>query len=287
MTMTEMITSGQVKQFRRLAEDALGGEVNITKREAQRALGRGNEIMEGFINLIREKAGNPHSRTSSSYDCPKGYNGARDLDEQATILREQYQFPLKPLASVKKLPEGAEGLWVIPLIKDIVSLQCEHPYNYAVDFVLERLGRNREFKNWRQGKTGYEYLRQSERTLRLWNQLTLTQGSGELTPVVPAQFGKMHRGESVNYVREDVLDNEILFGAYHVGVMLLTHPEREQEWEQLHIDCAGDECAPDGDGKFVNAPVFDWDDGELHFGTVWTSAVGKQYGSASGFLPQD
>jgi len=285
--MTEMITSGQRKQFRRLAEDAMGGEVNITKREAQRALGRGDEIMEEFINLIREKAGNPHSRTSSSYTYPKGYNGAKALDEQATILREQYQFPLKPLASVKKLPEGAEGLCVIPLIKDIVSLQCEHPYNYAVDFVLERLGRSREFKNLLQSRTGHEYLRQSERTLRLWSQLTLAQGSGELTPVVPAQFGKMHRGESVDYVREDVLDNKILFGVYHVGVILLTHLEREQEWEQLHIDCAGDEYAPDGDGKFVLAPLFHWSNDKLRFDTGWTACAHKQYGSASGFLPQN
>jgi hypothetical protein len=285
--MTEMITSGQIKQFRRLTEDALGGEVNITKKEAQRALGRGNEIMEEFISLIREKAGNPHKRTSSDYGYPKGYTGAKELDEQATILREQYQFPLKPLASVKKLPEGAEGLWVIPLIKDIVSLQCEHPYNYAVDFVLERLERNRKFKNWRRGKTGYEYLRQSERTLRLWSQLTLAQGNGELTRVVPAQFGKMHKGESVDYVREDVLDNEILFGVYHIGVMLLTHPEREQVWEQLHIDCAGDEYTPGGDDKFVSAPLFYWDDGKLHFNDCWTRIDINQYGSVSGFVPQN
>lgn len=286
--MTEMITSGQNKQFKRLVEDALGGkEVNITKREAQRALGHGDEIMAEFLSLIRAKGGNPHSRVSSNYDYPKGYNGAKDLDEQATILREQYQFPLKPLASVKTLPEGAEGLWVIPLIQGIVPLQCEHPYNYGVDFVLERLGRNRQFKNWRQNKTGHIYLQQREHTLHLWNQLTLLQGSGELTPVVPAQFGKKHRGESVDYAREDVMDNEFLFGAYHAGVMLLTHPEREQVWEQLHIDCGGDEYAPDGDGEFVLAPGFCWLDGGLRFSTHWAGRADGRFGSVSGFLPQD
>lgn len=285
--MTEMITPGQVKNFRRLGEDALDGEVNITKRVAQRALGRGNEVMAGYLDLIRELGENPHNKEASNYGYPKGYSGAKELEEQATILREQYQFPLKPLASVKTLPVGAEGLWVIPLIQGIVPLQCEHPYNYGVDFVLERLGQSRKFRNWRQGETSHLYLRQSERTLRLWNQLTLMQGSGELTPVVPIQFGMTHRGESVDYAREDVLDNEFLLGAYHVGVMLLTHPEREQVWEQLHIDCGGDEFAPAADGRFVSAPIFDWFDGGLLFNTDWARSANRQGGSASGFVPQD
>jgi hypothetical protein len=167
---------------------------------------------------------------------------------------------LKPLASgVNKFSEGAEGLWVIPLVKDIVpcELLCEQNYIYAVEFVLERLGLSREFRNQRKGRLDHKYLRQSEYTQRLWNQLTLAQGNGKLTPVVPAQFGKGHRGESVDYVRyarKDKMENEIFFGVYHIGVMLLTHPEREQVWNQLHVDCAGDEYAPNGDGHFVSAP---------------------------------
>lgn len=235
---------------------------------------------------MKEKK-NPHAKVESNYEYPEGYNGAKDLDEQATILREKYQFPLKPLASVKTLSKGEEGLWVIPLIKQFVPSQCEYPYNYGVDFVLERIGKSREFTNWRQGKTGHLYLREGKRTQSLWNQLMLIQGGEEFTPVVHAQFGKKHRGESVDYAREDVLDNEFLFGAYHIGVMLLTHPEREQVWEQLHLDCAGDEFASDGGGEFVSAPVFAWYVGELHFGTRWAGLAGRRCGSASGFVPQN
>lgn len=50
----------------------------------------------------------------------------------------------------------------------------------------------------------------------------------------------------MDYVREYALENELLFGAYHNGVLLLTHPERVQVWDQLHIDCVGDEYAPRG-----------------------------------------
>jgi len=276
-----MITSEQVKRFERLTGDTLGGKINITEREAQRALGRGDEIMERFTRLIHEKGENPHRRISSYFNYPKGYSGAKDLDEQATILREQYRFPLKkPLARVKKLPEEAEGLWVIPLIQDIVPLQCEYPYNYAVDFVLERLGRTRELTNRRQDKTDHIYLQQREHSRCLWNQLMLAQGNGKLTPVVPAQFGIMHRGESVNYVWEDVIDNEILFGVYPIGVMLLTHPEREQKWEQLHIDCAGDTYASD------EVPIFSCDK-SLFFATGKKNLQSKQFGSVSGFIPQE
>lgn len=43
---------------------------------------------------------------------------------------------------------------------------------------------------------------------------------------------------------------------------------------------------PDADGQFVNAPIFNWNDGELHFNNNWTNNANKQYGSASGFLPK-
>ena len=43
---------------------------------------------------------------------------------------------------------------------------------------------------------------------------------------------------------------------------------------------------PDGDGQFVNAPNFNWNDDKLHFNTNWTNNTNKQFGSASGFVPQ-
>jgi len=48
----------------------------------------------------------------------------------------------------------------------------------------------------------------------------------------------------------------------------------------------GQKQNPDGDGKFVNAPIFNWNDGKLHFNTNWTNNANKQYGSASGFVPK-
>jgi hypothetical protein len=41
---------------------------------------------------------------------------------------------------------------------------------------------------------------------------------------------------------------------------------------------------PDGDGQFVNAPYFNFNDGDLKFNTNWVDNPNDNYGSASGFL---
>lgn len=284
------ITPKQRKQITRLCEDALDSDdCRLAQGASQvRLIERGDILQKRFLQLVHELGQWRYAdeEVSSTYGYPDGYSGVRALEEQATILREQYQFPLKPFAKVEVLPDGAEGLWVIPLIQWIAPAQCEHPYNYGVDFVQERLGKSRAFKNWRKGQTGHEYLRQSEHSLRMWNQLTLAQGSGELTPVVPAQFGLRHRGRSVRRARALFVKNEFGLGAYAGGVMLLTHPEREQVWEQLHMDLSGDEFAPGAGGRFVDAPIFRWGDGELHFHTYRVGFFCERYGSVSAFFPQ-
>jgi hypothetical protein len=54
MTMT-MITLKQVAEIKRLIEEALCGEIDVTKGEAQRALNCGNEIKDGFITSSAER----------------------------------------------------------------------------------------------------------------------------------------------------------------------------------------------------------------------------------------
>jgi hypothetical protein len=68
--------------------------------------------------------------------------------------------------------------------------------------------------------------------------------------------------------------------------MLLTHPEREVQWEQLHVDCAGDEFAPDADGDFSDAPIFGFDGGKVKFYADWFGNAHGSYGSASAFVSQ-
>jgi hypothetical protein len=68
--------------------------------------------------------------------------------------------------------------------------------------------------------------------------------------------------------------------------MLIAHPKRLVQWKQLHVDCAGDEVAPDGDGVFSRSSDFHFFDGKVRFDANLVSTENSQYGSASGFVSQ-
>jgi hypothetical protein len=102
--------------------------------------------------------------------------------------------------------------------------------------------------------------------------------------VVAAQFGLRHRGRSVRRAREVMQPNEFGLGAFAVGIMLLTHPERLMHYDDLYVDCAGDEYAPEADGGFSSAPFFDFDDGRVEFHAYWFAHAYDSYGSSSAFL---
>ncbi|NTU66522.1 MAG: hypothetical protein HGB08_01205 [Candidatus Moranbacteria bacterium] len=219
---------------------------------------------------------------ASGYTYPNGY-ALKSLADQIAMLSNLFNLDgAKALAyaeNLPKLPEGAEGWIAAPKWQAIADT-----YGKAVEKVLALLGESRKFKNWREGQLDEKYLRQTERTVQMLAKFEQQQ-EGDII-IIPAQFGLRYRGRSVRRARVVFVGNEFGFGSFINGCMLLTHPEREQTWEQLNIDCAGDEYAPDGNGEFVFAPVFYWNGG-LHFSAGWSSNTGKRFGSASGFLPQD
>ena len=79
---------------------------------------------------------------------------------------------------------------------------------------------------------------------------------------------------------------EFGLGTFAVGIMLLTHPLRLQDCDDLWIDCAGDEFSYDADGQFVSAPCFFFDGGKVKFDTSVVADAGGGYGSASASVPQ-
>lgn len=42
----------------------------------------------------------------------------------------------------------------------------------------------------------------------------------------------------------------------------------------------------DADGKWSNAPIFNFNDDKLKFDTNWTDNANSNYGSVSGFVPK-
>jgi hypothetical protein len=222
----------------------------------------------------------------SNYGYISGYTKPKSLLEQMKRLREL--FPGLGSADEKlaeqPVPTGAEGWFAIPRWEKIAPT-----YNEAVVGVLAMLSKTRDgkFYNWREGKLGPQYLRESDRTHVCFQKLCEehTPPAGVDILLIPAQLGLRHRGRSVRRAREAMNGSEFGLGAFAVAICLLTHPERLEHYDDLWIDCAGDEYSPDADGRFESAPCFVFDDGLVEFGATWFGGADDCSGSASGFLP--
>jgi len=245
------------------------------------------DLVEGAVQDIINTA--PRGRfadeeVKSSYAYPNAYK-VRGITEQTNILRQLFSgigYADEKLAD-HPLPKNAEGWFAIPKWQTLAPT-----YGEAVQKVLDAIKktRNGKFYNYREGQTGPEYLRQSPRTEAMFQKLGDEQKGHDIL-IVPCQFGLRHKGRSVRRARDVFQANEFGLGAFAIGIMLLTHPEREVQWEQLHVDCAGDEFALDADGGFSRAPIFAFSvGGKVWFDALWFGNTGKYYGSASAFLSQ-
>lgn len=214
---------------------------------------------------------------------PESYT-LKGVTRQITILREL--FPeLKDATcdetNARRPPYGADGWFAIPRWEKIAPT-----YGEAVEKVLALIASKRKFY-YRDGMLGAEYLRQHARTQMGFQKLCDQQkayGKDCDILVVPAQFGLRHRGRSVRRAREVFTAHEFGLGAFAVGVMFLTHPERLQRYNDLWIDCAGDEYAPGADGNFSCAPFFYTTDGWAKLDAHGYNEGDDRFGSVSGFL---
>ena len=286
---TKSITSGQAKQYKRFVEDTAEKalkEVGLDKDGLQRLIENGDEFQARIVAGIRELSVSNQfadEEVKSNYGYLSGYK-PKGITEQTNILRQLFSgigFANEKLAE-QPLPANAEGWFAIPRWQSVAKT-----YNEAVQKVLDLIKKQREgkFYNWCEGRLGKQYLRRHERTAKKL-QVLADQQKGYDILVVAAQFGLRHRGRSVRRAREVFTANEFGLGAFEIGCMLLTHPERLQHYDDLWIDCAGDEYAPGADGDFSTAPCFGFYGGEVEFSTIWFDNPNEYYGSASGFLPQ-
>ncbi len=294
------ITKKQREQYRRFVRDATSKGIKLALEKVpldragfQLLLGRDEEFNAAIVALIVEKTSEfslssqfAKEEIRSGYAYPQGYR-VKQIDEQAELLRKFFpdlgaNSELIQSLAERPLPAGADGWFAIPRWEKIAAT-----YDEALLKVLLCIAVTRKFCDHREGKLDGRYLRQTYQAIAAWKKLGEEQNGDIL--VVAAQFGIRHRGRSVRRARRVMIAREFGLGAFAVGCMLLTHPEREQEQEQreqLHIDCAGDEFRPDEGGPFVNAPSFRFRDDELRFHTSEVDSASEVYGSASGFLPE-
>ncbi|MFA6475778.1 MAG: hypothetical protein WCV68_00005 [Candidatus Paceibacterota bacterium] len=290
----EPATEGQVKQLSRVAADAAEKAVkdygNLSKESAQQLHGNpefATRVREAMILILTEMS-NPDQfadeETDSSYGYLSGY-APKLLEEQATQLKKLFpnelgQATFDLAVGQGPLPENAEGQFLIPRWQLFGKT-----YPEAVQVVLDKIKEVRgSLYNYRDGQIDEAHLRQHAKKEEFFCGLSEEQ-SGHNLLVVAAQFGLRHRGKSVRRARVVMWGGECGLGAFEIGMMLLTHPERLMNYDDLWIDCAGDEFSPDGDGDFSVSPYFGFVGVQVGFGARVVDGAHDYYGSASVFPP--
>ena len=311
MTMNTSITSnatdGQKTQYNRMMEDAAkhGAKLALDKIEAdsvgwQRVLENGDELRTAIAEIIVAKTRElsfsnqyANEEVTSNYGYLSGYQKPIEITDQIDILRSHWP-KLNPDGAIRymreqlflnpklQLPSWVEGPFALIRPGFFSNL-----YGEELEEILKALTKARggKFYNYRDGQLGPKYLRQNTRTVAMTN-LIMEQQSGSDILIVPEQFGICHRGRSVRRAREVFVGNEFGEGAKNVGTMLITNPNRLKHYDDLYLDCPGDEYALVADGGFSSAPSFYFGAERVEFGAHWFGSVYGSCGSVSAFLPQ-
>ena len=306
----EQIKNGQIKQLTRMVSDVADSEpvqqalADLDKEGAERVKGNpefAESLRQYTVQRIQElSVPNEYANeeVESQFGYLSGYTpGVMDLDRQITVLARLFpglggvnpDYLEKVKSGAEKLPTGAEKFAAIPNWKKHPELFGGKTYNDAVQKVLDlvELERKGKFINHRKGHIGPDQLRQSKRSKAFWSKLIEEQGNSDIL-IVPIQFGIRHRGRSVRRAIVRMQLNEFGLGAFAVGICLLTHPERLKHFDDLWIDCAGDEYDDPGSGvRFGRSPFFFGVRGVgIGFGASFVDSAAGSYGAASGFVPQ-
>jgi hypothetical protein len=277
--------------------EAVYNKSKLDEARAQRLNERGGELQDGIAKLIAElSVSNQYANEEvrSSYTYPKEYKGPKPIADQIKAIAKI--FGLDPSQAIEfaknlpALPEGAEGWFAIPSVDALAKKHFPEvtdpvqKYCQAVQLVHAKIAASRSFYNYREGQITPAQLRVHARTAHALDLIAETQ-KGDIL-IVAAQLGMRHRGKSVRRAREVFVANEFGLGSLAVGSIVLTHPERLVRWEELDMDCAGDEFSPEADGGFSRSPCFYFHDGGVKFGADFVGFPRGGFGSVSGFLSQ-
>lgn len=304
--MKTSITDGQGKQIVRFGSDAIEAtlkSLGLDKDGAQRVIKRGDEFTSAMKKaahsvLLNLSVSSQYAdeETTSTYGYLSGYKKPRKVEDQIDILRAEWP-QLNPDKAIRfardvyqtfDLPSWVEGPGVI-----IRPGYFSDQYGEEVEEILKALKKSYDgnFINYLEDELGTEYLRQHQRTVS--NLMAIAeQQPGDLL-VVPFQFGirypvegKKHIVSSVRRAREKFTTNEFGGCVKNNGTMLMTHTERLRNYDDLWMDCSGDERAPGADGDFSRAPVLEFNGGHGRLSACWIDFVLARYSSPSFLRPQ-
>jgi len=218
----------------------------------------------------------------SDYIYPEGYC-VKPILEQIEMLADVLKLqPTESLVYVKnlpRLPDGAEGWFAIASWHAVAE-----NYSTAVVKLFEIMDRLRNLEMTPGSWTNEKYFRQLPETQRAMAEICKQQ-SGDII-IIPAQFGLRHRGRSSCRAQTSFAVNEFGLGAFVSGCMLLTHPEREQTLEQLHVLCAGDKYTRLCDEKFDHVPIIGYGDekNQAYYSARAENNSSDMLGAVTGFI---
>ena len=277
--------------------EAVYNKSKLDDARAQRLNERGGELQDGIAKLIAELSVSDqyaNEKVRSNYTYPKEYKGPKPINDQIKAIAKIFGLdPSHALEFAKTLPElpnGAEGWFAIPSVDALAAKHFPEvtdpiqKYCQAVQLVHAKIVASRSFYNYREGQITPAQLRVHARTAHALDLIAETQ-KGDIL-IVAAQLGMRHRGKSVRRAREVFVANEFGLGSLAVGSIVLTHPERLVRWEELDMDCSGDEFSPEADGDFSESPCFGFNGGKVVFASYFVDYPFGLFGSVSGFLSQ-
>ncbi|MFZ3054922.1 MAG: hypothetical protein WA091_03005 [Minisyncoccales bacterium] len=234
--ITEEATDGQKKQVERFAEDAVIRAFSkkiFNREDLQKLIEDGDEFQADIIASIGK-----HSQINRFADeevesyCgyPLDYK-PKSIEDQVDILRHFFRkIGHADEKIAKQSPSGhAEAFFAIPRWQLIAET-----YDGAVYTVFHKIKQTRKCHPYNE----YKGFVETERTARKLKMLSEQQEGCDIL-IVAAQFGMRYRGCSVRRARELFTGNEFGLGAFEIGCMILTHPERFNANDNLWIDCAG------------------------------------------------
>ena len=297
-------TEGQEDQYKRVIGDAAKKGIEIALKKInpdrdgiQRFLECGDEMASAITEVIIAKTGElslgnrfADEEVPSKYGYFSGYKKSAKIKDQIDILRS-YWSELNPDLCLKyfreqyselQIPDWVEGPFTI-IKQDFLSDE----YGEELEEVLKALKKAREgkFVNCLKGKLSPEYLRQSRRTIAKLQQVAEVQGNSDIL-LLPAQFGIRHGSpiaRSVRWAREVFVAGEFGIGAKNIATMLITNQIRLKHFDDLWIDCSGDEYRFGGSGRFDNAPCFCFVGGCIRLHAYGVGNTNAGCGSASAF----
>lgn len=163
--------------------------------------------------------------------------------------------------------------------------KIDKTYSGAVLKVMEEIKKTRPFYNWRDGQIDEAHLRETPRKAEAMKQVTDKKG----IVTIEVQLGDKYKGKSVEEARKAFNPNEFGLGAYEALCILLANPDILKSFDDLFLDCPGDEFDdPDSGVRFDRAPYLDYRSfpRKLFFDTSRVGGARKRFGALSGFVPE-